>query len=86
MKYLIENCPAFDDQARCTAGHIITGNYLKECECFSNCLLKQIVELCKKQKKWESEKMESGQIIEIYNGAYDFAQEVLNLLEIQEVE
>ena len=48
MKYIIKNCPAFDDQARCTAGPIITGNYLKECECFSVCLLKQIVEKCKK--------------------------------------
>ena len=31
-KYIIKNCPAMDDQARCMAGHVITGNYLKECE------------------------------------------------------
>lgn len=87
-KYIVKNCPAlnlplFEDYEE----PAIKNGCMQEetgCEEISNCLIKQIVELCGKQKKWESEKMESGQIIEIYNGAYDFAQEVLGLLEIQE--
>ena len=74
MKYIIKNCPAFDDQARCTAGHIITGNYLKECECFSNCLLKRIVKKCKLAKQGVGLSMKN------------FADELLKMLEIEEVE
>ena len=47
MKYIIKNCPALDDQARCMAGHVITGNYLKECEFITTCLIKQTYEKVK---------------------------------------
>ena len=74
-KYIIKNCPAMDDQARCMAGHIITCNYLKECEFITTCLLKKIAETCGYASP------DGG-----FNDseAQDLANEILELLDIEE--
>lgn len=71
-KYIIKNCPArfyefINDEQKC---------FLKDRKCkhIPDCLIKQIVELCKKQK-------ESC----IFATAF-IADEILKLLQIEEVE
>ena len=81
MKYIIKNCPCLyilrDMDLICKD----TPNEQKECHLIPDCLLKQIVELCKKAE------------YRVFNHKYEvigirpspLAQKILNLLEIEEV-
>lgn len=84
-KYIISNCPAMDDQARCMAGHIITCNYLKECEFINNCLLKRIVNEIKKEKIINCIIDGKEQILRA-NYRTPEGNKILELLEIEECE
>ena len=88
MKYIIKNCNIgfenFENNFICTYTCRKEG-ITSYCKDVSDCILKQIVELCKKQREWERKRYITGEEVEEYNGAYFFAQEILNLLEIEEV-
>ena len=85
MKYIIKNCPALRwDRKKFKICHDRNAN--TKCEDCFDCLLKQIVELCKKEPQ---------NIVLIDNGcaygteenkAYYLAQDILKHLEIEEVE
>lgn len=96
MKYIIKNCPAFCDNTRQCRGAYdrkISHQY-----CSGNndtdCIIKQIVELCKDVKGKDpivaERDKQTGEIISISgwseNPVYDFAQKILQVLEIEEVD
>lgn len=72
-KYIIKNCPAiygaFTDG--CKKDHYEDGSVL--CQDCTDCVMKQIVELCK-------DKMDTE-----FNSGSIFAEEILNLLQIEEI-
>jgi hypothetical protein len=72
IKYIIKNCPAIYGDEYCKENTYEDGTVL--CQDCTNCLLKQIVELCKEEFK--------GQ----YSDAWSLAQKISELLDIQEVE
>lgn len=84
MSYVIRNCPAKD------FGYKTCSNSDKPCKDIPNCLLKQIVELCKKARNerdlaFLKIKFTGAEIAKLY-GKVDFAKEILELLEIEEVD
>lgn len=88
-KYIIKNCPAFVlmRTGTNTTYFDMCGNAKGRIACkdCTDCLLKQIVEKCKKSRykvlysKYQREDIETTKIKKT-------AQEILNLLEIEEVE
>ena len=81
--YVITNCPAFDKQYNECHSKIEPHKlYCMDC---TDCLLKQIVELCKGIKcPCEYKGADCWECTE--NGARRFADKILELLDIQEVE
>ena len=90
MKYIVKNCPCYwhigeDD------GYSLEN--LKNCEDDDNCIMKQVVRLCKDVKEKDPIVAErdkrTGEIISICgwteNPVYNFVQKILDLLEIEEV-
>lgn len=78
-KYIIKNCPAYDYDEEfnfhiCKQPLVPYECSVEDCRKCTDCLLKRIVEKC---KDMTSDK-------DFY--AYDFAKEILQLLEIEEVE
>lgn len=71
-KYIIKNCPAYDCSI---AEWNCLGSDATECK-NGNCILKQIVELCEQYKKDYN----------ITNGVWLLANNITNLLDIQEIE
>lgn len=75
-KYIIKNCPAC---YLCSNKYICDENNDKYCKDITDCVLKQIVELCKGSIR-ENER-------DIYRaGRMSLAINILGLLDIQEVE
>ena len=70
-KYIIKNCPVYKPEhyRHCCD---LDGNY--KCQNCTDCLLKQIVEMC-------VDKMDNE-----FNSSSVFAQEILDILDISEVE
>lgn len=77
-KYIIKNCPAYD--CSITEWNCL-GSDATECK-NGNCILKQIVELCK-DAKTECECYDTHLLC---LGEKIFAEKIFNLLDIQEVE
>lgn len=77
-KYIIRNCPAYD--CSITEWNCL-GSDATECK-NGNCILKQIVELCK-DAKTECECYDTHLLC---LGEKIFAEKIFNLLDIQEVE
>lgn len=83
-KMIITNCPALTDQGECYQGSVFMGTAFKECQERTDCVLKRIVELCRKQAclgidcAWCSDKCN----LELVK----FAKKILELLEIEEVD
>lgn len=75
-KYIIKNCPAYKN---CFCS--IRDFYVQGCEECTDCVMKQIVELCKE----ESSIMQHKQKIKV-KGLNKLADKILELLDIQEVE
>lgn len=73
-KYIIENCPCYINDywnfEACKNGSTVNGTYITRCNSVDDCLLKQIVEKCKENYANENRVL---------------ADEILNLLEIEEV-
>lgn len=92
-KYIIRNCPStyqnFEDKFVCTT-QIKEKGFPFYCQNCTDCLLKQIVELCKDYyKNCEIE----GNCIDdrtctscFFGGGNELAQDILSNLDIQEVE
>ena len=76
-KYIIKNCPCYDhDYEECL--NTFRDEYKKCYDC-TDCVLKQIVELCKYYKKHS----DCGRDCPSFGG---FLNKLLNKLDIQEVE
>lgn len=80
MKYIIKNCPnfiaeyMFFDPCKCEKSSRINGVYQGYCKDINDCLLKQIVELCKSHLDLEN-----------FGSSYFLAEDIVELLEIEEV-
>ena len=83
-KYIIKNCPVceFSDWEECT-GYLAEGyicndihTEIVECQDRTDCVMKQIVEMCERYKKDYN----------TTNGVWLLANNITNLLDIQEVE
>lgn len=78
-KYIIKNCTCYDN-GFCTARSI----YVAGCSQCTDCIMKQIVELCKNKdyfvKRFPNAEFSSG----VQNS--ELAFDILQLLDIQEVE
>lgn len=70
-KYVIRNCPAC---YLCSNKYVCDENNDKYCKDITDCVMKQIVELCKEELK--------GQ----YSDTWSLVQKISKLLNIQEVE
>lgn len=76
-KYIIKNCPARNN------GYFkdCVGTYHNECQDCTDCLLKQIVEMCRQPNEpYYNSECEYG------IGRIDMGEDILELLEIQECE
>ena len=87
-KYIISNCPCYDKDYSCQSKYNTTGKY---CEYCTDCVMKQIVELCKRDKNFcvncRSKADDNIDCIEcIEGGRAQLAQDILQLLQIEEVE
>lgn len=77
MQYIVKNCPAYDK--RFYFNNNALGTYV-QCICKDNdCVMKQIVELCKHYKKHS----DCGRECPSFGG---FLNKLLNKFDIQEVE
>ena len=85
-RYIIRNCPAYSLEPSKYGNVCKIWCSNKPCQKHSDCLLKQIVEKCK-EVKCPCEHKEDGCHYECdIPTIYVFAQEILDLLQIQEVE
>lgn len=73
-KYIINNCPIFGTDYSCGEG-------FDRCATCTDCIMKQIVELCKE----ESSLIQHKQKIRV-KGLNKLADKIFELLDIQEVE
>ena len=85
-KYIIKNCPAvyiFKSGYSCNN---LDYDEHKFCKDVTDCLLKRIVELCNKIKPLEISSAQK-QLTNVWaDRGYVLAQDILNLLEIEEVD
>lgn len=84
-RYIIKNCPAFNQFTKQCKGIYSKDINHQYCSGNENCLLKQIVELCKEEQK-PIKTIDKGDYMEIlYQPTSRFASKILDLLEIEEV-
>ena len=81
MKYVIKNCPLYEQYdsfnlKKCKDSSSCNGIHIDFCKDINDCLLKQIVEKCK----------EVTESLYVCNDMYRFADNILDLLEIEECE
>lgn len=94
MKYIIKNCPALSYGKGLRFKKCYRTNWKEYCKDCSDCVIKQIVGLCKEVKEKDpivaERDKQTGEIISIggwiENPVYDFAQKILQVLEIEEVD
>lgn len=75
-KYAIKNCSASVEYSNGAGKFIYCSCKDKLCENINDCMIKQIVELCGKEKHTGTNPYADGN--------YNMAQKILNLLEIEE--
>lgn len=85
-KYVIRNCPYYSEDETLDGYENMT-----DCQNITDCLLKQIVELCKRDKNFcincKSKADSNIDCVEcIEGGRAQLAQDILQLLQIEEVE
>jgi hypothetical protein len=81
-KYIIKNCPAL-------RGWVCNEQFIKQdkmidCQDCTDCLLKQIVELCKDAFRWQY--AATAHDAQLRYAKAEFANELLSKLDIEEVE
>ncbi len=79
-KYIVKNCPARDKFGLCWNGS------LEYCEDCTNCLIKQVIELCNDDLKPIREWQEGDTIFVEYKKDVHLARDILQLFDIEEVE
>lgn len=93
-KYVIKNCPVCElsDWEECT-GYLAEGyicndihTEIVECKDRTDCKMKQIVELCKEDLKPVREWQEGDTVFIEYKKDVHLANNILQLLQIEEVE
>lgn len=83
-KYIIKNCPCFDkDNTQCLDTPVLPITEMILCQDCTDCVMKQIVEKCKKVQELEYQK---GRLKCKSPSKAKFGREILKLLDIQEVE
>ena len=83
-KYIINNCPAILRMTKICDDYRTTRDNPELCKNIKDCLLKQIVELCKDAFKWQY--AGTAHDAQLRYAKADFANELLSKLDIQEVE
>ena len=84
-KYIIKNCPTL-------RGWVCNEQFIKQdkmvdCKDCTDCLLKQIVERCKKEiKVYRNTLLPNDGTNTLHFGRQSFAHDILQLLDIEEVE
>ena len=89
-KYVIKNCPAFSLEPTKAGNVCKKWCRSKPCQHYTDCLLKQIVERCKEKLEFLSYGIPEQHLETMTTNAEryakaELAQEILNLLEIEEV-
>lgn len=84
-KYIVRNCPAYQtfysDTTNGSSSTLCTKGFTKlYCQDCTDCVLKQIVELCKKEKT-----LYEGDYIKVRQRTLISSDKILELLDIQEV-
>jgi hypothetical protein len=74
MSYIVKNCPCYNKDYSCQSKDNITGKYCQNC---TDCVIKQITELCNDEKEQETDPLNSSGI--------SLAQKILDLLDIEEI-
>jgi hypothetical protein len=78
-KYIIKNCPAYSDYCEEIKSY--------ECQDINNCVIKQIVEKCKKEiTAYRNTLLPNDGTNTLHFGRQSLAYDILKLLDIQEVE
>ena len=90
-KIIIRNCPAYDydeefNYHMCKQPLIPYECSVDDCKDCTDCVLKQIVELCKEDLKPTREWQEGDTVFIEYKKDVHLANNILQLLDIQEVE
>ena len=91
MKYTIKNCPNCIEYIDGIGNDFICNLEKTNCENIPDCLLKRVVELCKKPLNFLSYGIPEQHLDTVVTSAKryakaELAQDILNLLEIQELE
>ena len=89
MNYVIKNCPCYNNE-RFIGGFLddkatFCTYYGKKCQDCTDCVMKRIVELCKHIKSINKTNSYVGEYIEFTQHS-PLANEILELLDIQEIE
>lgn len=84
-KYIIKNCPCYNKDYSCQSKDNITGKYCQDC---TDCVMKQIVELCKKYiENYNNKVFYDNDDVKILMGKVMLSQSILSeILDMQEVE
>lgn len=79
-KYIIKNCPTLMGNRLCY------GKVTRQCADCNDCVMKQIVEKCKKEiKVYRNTLLPNDGTNTLHFGRQSFAYDILQLLDIQEV-
>lgn len=75
MKYIVKNCPSCIISPNCCAKYHIDNGHAKDCQDITDCVIKQVIEKCKKIAK------------DHYWGMREirFSKEILQLFDIEEI-
>ena len=85
MPYIIRNCPCYTIKEHCkyNCSGVTMSPYCQDC---TDCVIKQIVELCKEDLKPVREWQEGDTVFIEYKKDVHLANNILQLLQIEEVE
>lgn len=79
MSYIVKNCPSCIISPSCCAKYHIDNGHAKDCQDITNCVIKQVIDVCKKEAVINYPKKEKEFIT--VNGY----QAILNMFDIEEI-
>ena len=84
MKYIVKNCPAIISLYKRHLCALTSNYYCKDC---TDCVIKRVVDKCKEETKLIRiyKDNDKGTAIAEYSLSKDFAQEILDMFELEEV-
>lgn len=87
MSYVIRNCPSILRMTKVCDAYETTRDLPQLCKDCTDCVLKQIVEKCKKEiRVYRDTLLPNDGTNTLHFGRQSFAYDILKLLDIQEVE